>query len=282
MIDRGARAHLEDGAILAHLDGELPGDVSARVAEHLSECADCRRRWEELSTSSALLSRELDALDAPPPRRSADEIRRGAEAREEPDVTSGGRGSFAARRGLLWKAAVLVLGAATAAGAMVPGSPVRGWIAQTVRAVSGVLSDEEVPESAGAEALATPRPQDAGLQGVTIPVTDSAVVEVPEAPAGLRIRVRSIRGGLLSVTGRGARYRAGSGRIRVTPGGAEELHVALPVSAGTVRITARGIPLVAGTGRDLRFLAARIDTTENAYVVHVPSEATGNPEEPEP
>lgn len=279
MIDRGTTAHLEDGAILAHLDGELSDRASARAAEHLSECADCRCRWEELSRASALLTRGLDDLDTPAPRRSAEEIRRRARDGHGAESTGGGRRPFGFRAAVFWKAAVLILGVATAAGAMVPGSPVRGWIADAARAVGGVLSGGGDP---GSGAVATPGPQDAGLQGVTIPVTDSAVISIPEAPAGLRIRIRSIRGGLMSVTGRGASYRAGSGTIRVTPGGTEDLHVALPRSAGTVRIVARGIPLVAGTGRELRFLTARIDTTGDAYVIHVPSDADGEPEEFEP
>jgi hypothetical protein len=173
--------------------------------------------------------------------------------------------------------AVLVLAVGTAASAVVPGSPVHGWITDAVRAVAGTVgdggrSDGSVPE--GEAANPTTAPQEWGLQGVKIPVTDSAVVRVPEPSSGQRLRIRSIRGGLLSVTGRGARYRAGSGAIEVTAVGDDgELHLAVPESAAAVRVTAGGRILVEGTGRSLRFRAARVDTVEDGYVVHVPGDA---------
>lgn len=283
MNDDGRIDHVEDGTILAYLDGELDGETSSRVAAHLSECAGCRRRWEELSTASAILASGLDALDVAPPDRSAEELRRlrSGRARDRSDdrVEDGPDGTrpFGFPRAALLKAAVLVLGVATAASAVVPGSPVRAWITDAVRAVAGTVVDEggsgaavpdgEVPDP-------TTAPQESGLQGVTIPVTDSAVVRVPEPSSGLRLRIRSIRGALLSVTGRGARYRAGSGTIEVTAVGDDgELRLGVPESASMVRITAGGSILVEGTGRSLRFRVARVDTVEDGYVVHVPGDA---------
>lgn len=283
MNDDGRIDHVEDGTILAHLDGELDGGTSSRVAAHLSECAGCRRRWEELSTASAILASGLDALDVAPPDRSADEVRRLGDrrSRERPEdrVEDGPAGTspFGFPGSALLKAAVLVLGVATAASAVVPGSPVRAWITDAVRAVAGAVGDgggSGAAVAGGEGADAATAPQESGLQGVTIPVTDSAVVRVPERSSGLRLRIRSIRGGLLSVTGRGARYRAGSGTIEVTAVGDDgELHLGVPESVPAVRVTAGGRTLVEGTGRNLQFRAARVDTVDDGYVVHVPGDA---------
>jgi anti-sigma factor RsiW len=283
MNDDGRIDHVEDGTILAHLDGELDGGTSSRVAAHLSECAGCRRRWEELSTASAVLASGLDALDVAPPDRSAEEVRQfgRSRTRERSDdrVEDGpvGRRPFGFPHAALLKAAVLVLGVATAASAVVPGSPVRAWIADAVRAVAGTVVDDRGSGAAVPDAEVpdpTTAPQESGLQGVTIPVTDSAVVRVPESSSELRLRIRSIRGGLLSVTGRGARYRAGSGTIEVTAVGDDgELHLGVPESVPAVRVTGGGRTLVEGTGRNLRFRAARVDTVEDGYVVYVPGDA---------
>lgn len=293
MNDDGRIDHVKDGTILAHLDGELDGETASRVAAHLSECAGCRRRWEELSTASAVLASGLGALDVAPPERSAEELRRlgqrPSRAQSDDRVEDGPAGTspFGFPGSALLKAAVLVLGVATAASAVVPGSPVRAWITDAVRAVAGTVMDRGGSGAAVADGEAvdpTTAPQESGLQGVTIPVTDSAVVRVPERSTGLRLRIRSIRGGLLSVTGRGARYRAGSGIIEVTAVGDDgELHVGVPESVSAVQVTAGGRTLVEGTGRNLRFRAARVDTVDDGYVVHVPGdEEAGDPGGSEP
>lgn len=283
MNDDGRIDHVEDGTILAYLDGELDGGTSSRVAAHLSECAGCRRRWEELSTASAVLASGLGALDVAPPERSPEELRRLGRRRTRERSKDRGEDGPAGRRtsgfprAALLKAAVLVLGVATAASAVVPGSPVRAWITDAVRAVTGTVAEGGASGTAipdGEVADPTSAAQASGLQGVTIPVTDSAVVRVPEPSSGLRLRIRSIRGGLLSVTGRGARYRAGSGAIEVTAVGEDgELHLGVPESASAVRVTAGGRTLVEGTGRSLRFRTARVDTVDDGYVVHVPGDA---------
>jgi hypothetical protein len=44
---------LHDGILRAHLDGELGGSELEAVNEHLDACADCRSRFEKLSTETA-------------------------------------------------------------------------------------------------------------------------------------------------------------------------------------------------------------------------------------
>ena len=52
--------HLDDGALRAHVDGQLDQDG----ARHLERCSECRARLAEIVNRSSLIQTRLRALDA--------------------------------------------------------------------------------------------------------------------------------------------------------------------------------------------------------------------------
>lgn len=268
--------HPEDGRLLAFLDGETPGDAAARVRRHLSGCEPCRRRRDELERASDALSGALGALDAAPPEREPGAIRSAAGARGAgddgrslgptaaddggpADGRSGGSGGILGRAAI-WKAAVLVLTVGAAASAAVPGSPVREWIADSTRRVAGAF--------AGEDRSAASAPEGSSPAGVSIGTEGPARVSITDPAAGLRLRVRTAGDTLLTVAGRGARYRAGDGTIDVTGPEGPELRIDLP-AAVPVRVTVDGALLLEqGPDGRLTVLAPAADTTEEG--IHVP------------
>lgn len=273
--------HPGDGRLLAHLDGELPDDAEGRVREHLDACLPCRRRRDELERASEALSEALGALDVEPPERAAGTVRTeagpgagdrnavdptGADGAVPPDDDGAAAPVRRSRdpgpgRGAIWKAAVLVLTVGAAASAAVPGSPVREWIAESTRRVAGAIAGEDRTAPSAPE---PPRPA-----GVSIRAEGPAEISISEPADGLRLRIRTSGGTLLSVAGRGARYRAGDGRIDVTGPEGPELRIDLPSSV-PVRVTVEGALLLEqGDDGRLTVLAAEADTTEEGLTVPV-------------
>lgn len=274
MTDEERMDHPEDGRLLALLDGELSGPAADRLEEHLEACESCRRRRDELARASELLTRELEARDAQVPPANPLAVRRVAHyraaerGRADPAPGDGdGRGRSGARkhgggrlaRSTLWKAAVLVLGLGAVASAAVPGSPVEGWIGDAVRALASGFSGEPAPADAPAPDTAA-RP--AAPQGVSVPVSDRAVVRITDPAPGLRVRVRPVEDSLLSVFARGARYRAGDGTIEVLGADRPDLRIELPTGPGTARIMAGEVLLLERVDGRLRVRAASADTVD--------------------
>lgn len=278
MSDEGTKGHPEDGRLLAHLDGELAAPMAARLEEHLEGCGDCRRRREELAEASMLLTRELRARDVAIPPGDPLAVRRAARRRaterggashspgDADDDADGDAGRGAAKRrsgrpgrSTYWKAAALVLGVGAAASAAVPGSPVQGWIGDAVRALAATFADD--PAQAGSPAPDTTVAA-AEPQGVSVPVSDRAVVRIVDPAPGLRVHVRSVEDTLLSVVARGARYRAGDGVIEVLGPNSPELRIELPTAAATVLISSGDVPLLERSGGRLLVRAAAADTVD--------------------
>lgn len=241
--------HLEDGRLLAHLDGELPPDEDRRVAEHLEACRPCRRRAGELREMSELLRSELPRVDVHAPDRDPAEVR--------PIRTDVRRGRLA-RRSVL-KAALVVLGVATAAAAVVPGSPLRDWLVDAAgRLPLGPASDTAVT----APAPARPDPET-----VALPVDDRALVQLTDPGPGLVVRVRVTDRPRLTVTARAARYETGSGSVEVASPRGPEVVVELPRAVPSARISAdRRLLLEKERGRI--WVHDGADTTETGYVLH--------------
>ena len=51
--------------LLAHLEGELPGELARQVSEHLVSCPSCRQRYDEIKLGAAL-ARRLQPVEMPP------------------------------------------------------------------------------------------------------------------------------------------------------------------------------------------------------------------------
>lgn len=261
--------HPEDGRLLAHLDDELSGDAAARLRRHLRGCEACRRRRDELERASGALSEALGALDVDPPEPEPGAVHSAAGATGPDDTASsdGDRARVGRSRGpgfghgAIWKAAVLVLTVGAAASAAVPGSPVREWIAESTRRVAGAITGDDRP--------ARSAPETTPPAGVSIGAEGPTEISITDPAAGLRLRVRTSDDTLVSVAGRGARYRAGDDGIDVTGPEGPELRIDLPSSL-PVRVTVEGTLLLEqGADGRLTVTAPAADTTEEGIYVPV-------------
>ncbi len=115
--------HPNDGQLLAWLDEELEPEDGTGVREHLEACTECRRRGEVLRREAQAFSEAVLALD---------EV---AAGKADPGplpiaaaISSAGGHRLRRTGWSLARAAGLVLVAAGAAAALVPGSPVRAWL----------------------------------------------------------------------------------------------------------------------------------------------------------
>jgi hypothetical protein len=149
-------SHPSDGHLQAWLDGELEPGEATGVGEHLGSCAECAERAEVLRGESEGFSHAMLALDE----------RVGSPADPGPlpvaAALSGARGRRLRYTGWsLARAAGLILVAAGAAAALVPGSPVREWLASLGDSGETVVvaPAESAPDMvAGAEGSSTAGP----------------------------------------------------------------------------------------------------------------------------
>lgn len=114
--------HLDDGALLRHVDGQCEADERTRLASHLRECVTCRGRAREL----ARLAETLDDLLAT----------RGSATRPAPRVK---------RIVLRVALVVLVCGAAVASA-----QPLRHWLAERFSSSGAAASAAGASPSAAA------------------------------------------------------------------------------------------------------------------------------------
>lgn len=220
--------HLDEGRVQAFLDGELSTHERAAAAEHMLECASCRRLHDDLRRASALFSQALTDIDVPAP---AD--------RPVPGLAATARWGMAS----LARAAVLVLLLAAAASAAVPGSPVRSWVEQAIGlgAPAEEPAQEQVVEAPGPIADDKEPSADAAAP-VALSVTPRAgrvQVEL-SAMEGTAIRVRSTTAQRLSLSVSGAdrdpsfQVREGAIGARGAVGGELLIEVPESLAAGQI------------------------------------------------
>ena len=220
--------HPNDGDILAWLDDELEREDGVGVGEHLRSCEQCRARVDILRRESEGFTRAVLMLDDglagvadPGPFRVAVAV-------------SGSRKGRSIRNTgwSLARAAALILVAAGAAAAFVPGSPVRVWLdglwEADVPATAVVVEPRmETPE----EAEVTPGPTAISIE----PHSGSLVVSLQGFGLDSNVHVRLTDSRRASVRVEGAaespRFITGPGLVEVI--GAEEgdIWVELPRSA---------------------------------------------------
>lgn len=241
--------HVERDRLLARLDGELPDRTASRVDRHLDGCPRCRARLDRLRERSDRLSGALRTLDVPAPDRDPRRIRQRAEEDREPAGSTSGA---------LLKAAVLLLAVATAAGAAVPGSPVRDWI---VDSVESLLGERAAAPAATQQEAATP--EDSDRQAVSIPVSGRAVVTLRGVAPGLRLRVRIVEDPVLSVTGSVDRFETGDGSVEAVGAAGDDLLVEIPRGVTSGRISADGRLLLEIAEGRIRVHAPVADTTDD-------------------
>jgi hypothetical protein len=246
--------HLDEGTLLTLADGELAPADSAAVERHLAECGACRAELDELRGAATTFAATLARADSPAPVVSdttARALRRRAER-------AGGGAERPPARGWreLGRAAVLVLGIATAAAAAVPGTPLNGWLRELVEPEPRVAAVHEVrgaPEAAPAVAAAEFEAQ-AGVS--VLPERGTVRVLVNGASTALRIRAVLTDGPRAGVFAAGeaanARFSTGPGRIEVSGATAGELRIELPHNAIAATVEVNGRRYVAKQDDQLR------------------------------
>ena len=134
-------AHLDEGALVRRLDGELDPAEAADMETHLAACTRCRARLAEIASSADRLSSALRLID---PEHSVEDTPHPADAWHDSPI---------------WRAAAVV---AFVAGLALAITPVRAWISERL----GLAGDRDGTElSVSAE---TPRRTTAEETGVRV------------------------------------------------------------------------------------------------------------------
>ena len=230
--------HPNDGHLLAWLDSELEPEDGIGVCDHVESCAACNARVDILRRESEGFSQAVLVLD--------DQVFGLADPGPLPvaaALSTGGKHRMRRTGWSLARAAGLVLVAAGAAAALVPGSPFRAWIEG--------IGDAEVPTST--------------VPAVPVPWTEAAE-DVARVPAATAISVEPLAGSLVvslqgfgqssnvhvrltdarraSVRVEGAaespRFVTGPGMLEVIGSREGEIWVELPRSAGDAVVQVDG------------------------------------------
>lgn len=258
--------HIDEGTLLALLDGELSEEEGSRVEAHVEACEACATSLAELREASDRLEAALALLDRPAPAEvSAWTVRQRAAAR---------RMAFP-RRALL-RAAAMVLGFAAVGSAAIPNSPVRTWVAAAWRHGVSALSGGEDPAPAVATAAGDVTPETASAPtpeaGLVVQPERRRVVVSIESPApDLVARVRVVSDARVAVRARGeaasARFRTAPGRLDVVSPGSGELVIEVPASQIDVTLEVNGRVLVSKRGPELTVAGARVEVRPGEEIV---------------
>jgi len=217
--------HRTDAELQAYLDAELLRDEAGLMAEHLMVCTDCRVRLGELRMAGEVFRQALGELDA-----GLEHSAPAVPFRHRREHEPGSRQSRIGRRAMS-RAAILLLVAAGAAAAVLPGSPLRELI--------GRLTSEPA-EPVMVEVPAVPvdqaEPPAPGIASVTVaPVDGKVTVSVRRFSDGSIVRVRLVDGTdarARIVSGlNGTRFSVGPGNLFVVGPGlstAGEVLIELP------------------------------------------------------
>jgi hypothetical protein len=239
--------HPAEQTLLAYLDRELPFDERSTVREHVQVCVECSRMLDELAAATRSFADAISALDVPAPALLAP-VPAAATITPLRRRTS--------RRPLL--AAALIIIFVAGAGAAIPGSPLREWLARSVELVTGGPSEEPSDpatpfsgQGAGSPTAVSVQPLD-GL--VRIIITQPA----PETT----IRVRLLDGGTASVWSVEGRYRTAPGEIEVLGAGPGEVVILLPRTVPSAEVELDGRLVAIKEGSEFRLLIPAADSSD--------------------
>jgi hypothetical protein len=258
-------SHLDDGVLLALLDGEIPVGEREAAERHLAECAVCGGEAARLRSLSTVLSGALPRLDRPAAVDHAyrEVSRQRWKRRWATDI----------RRGLP-RAAVLLMGVAAVASATLPGSPVRRWVKELWRAEAPTASAPAVPTLDSA-ASAVEEESAAGVS--VLPAGGSIRVTLDSVAPGVKVRVRLSDDRFSDVRASGAassaRFRTSPGRIHMSGASAGEVEIVLPRSARSAVVEVGGRPYLRKEGGGLRLLTPVADSAGSEIVFTVEPQA---------
>lgn len=217
--------HPDDGTLMALLDGEIPSDELAPIAEHLSACEECRARL----AAARVMMTESDALIG--------SLGDGAPATVDPAVIPLPRRSRTTLyRNLAWAATVVMavgLGYSMRGPATAPAPPT---VAMEPSVGDGVSA--EAPKAAPADAVARPLEQERPAAPPTLQTTAVPApppVTPPPAAAGATADARARNESAVATAQKAAQPPTASQPTR--PGAAAP---PLPLTAG--RTAARLAP----------------------------------------
>lgn len=262
-VEHGRDGALDEGHLVAWLDGELPQAEAAAVADHVAGCEPCAARASSLDTRSRRFGRAL--AEADPRAPGAGEWREVLET-----VKRGGRRTLPhapliRRAPRLLPAAGWIL-ALLAVGALAT-SPVRAWIGERLVGLTG--GDDPVPaelpvaeDAGGTELRFEPRGAELEVVVQTAQLGGTLSLRFGDAAAAT-VTVRGAGTEHLTVGGRTLRIantpEAGSSYTLDLPGGVRRVRVLLGARAPVVleRTEAEGSVVVDLTTGRVRNSAAR-------------------------
>jgi hypothetical protein len=249
---RQEMSHFPEGVLQAYLDDEVGADARAQVDAHVSACADCSTRLQDLRDLAALFASAVQTLDVRPiPAAALAELHVRAQQRSWRERLVGSRRALA-------RAAMFVVGITAVAAAAVPGSPLRGWLIDTWEAIAG---DQEV---VAPPAQPEPAPEPAGTAARASAANGRIRVLLRSPDPSSRVHVTLIDGERAVVEATGAagaapRTRTGSGWVELV-GGAGDIRISLPRAVPHATVEIDGRLYLAKEGNDLRVLGPTVDT----------------------
>jgi len=237
--------HVDEGALLALLDGELESAERERVNEHLAACASCRDELDQLRAASTLFTSSLEQTDSPVPVVSDTTVqavrRRGRVKRAPRGMRDFGR------------AAVIVVGFAAAASATIPGTPVNDWLRDLAGAQPATIATSETHDAPAMLELDDFTPE----SGVSV-LPENGVVHVVLQGATSDLRVKAVlverpRAGVYAAgPAAEARFSTAPGRIEVVGAVGGEMRIELPLSARAATVEVNGRQYLSKEGDQLR------------------------------
>jgi hypothetical protein len=238
-------SHFTEGVLQAYLDDEVAADARAQVHTHVSGCADCAGRLQDLRELSAGFATAMAGI-----AEESAAVGSLAQIRERAS-----RQRWFERMGVtgrqLGRAAIIVLSIGVAT---VPGSPVRAWLIDTWRGLSG---NKQAEAPAVQEQPAQPTPDGTTPVGTTAePALGRVQIALQSSGGNTLIQVSIVDGEKATLEAFGAvtapRLRSGPGYIVLTGGDANEVKVSLPREANAT-VEVNGRVYVTKDGGSLRF-----------------------------
>lgn len=240
-------SHFTEGVLQAYLDEEVVADARAQVSAHVSGCADCAVRLQELRGASASFATAMAALDREPiAQATLAELRLRAEQRSWRDRLRTARWPWT-------RAAIVVLSVAAVAAA--PGSPVRGWL---VGAWAAITPEPAVPVATVKESPTPERVPDTPTGFQIAPASGRVRIMLQGQPDGTTVHVVLVDAEKASIeastVGDSPRHRKGSGWFELVGGGTGDIRISLPRSLTSATVEVDGRVFVSKQGDQLRYL----------------------------
>lgn len=231
---------VDEGTLLALLDGELSAEERSRVEDRLAECAVSAARLDELRFLRRRATAALAVIDAPAVRPEMPAALREA-ARSAPVPLASIRASRFGWMGRRTAAVAAGLTLLVAAGAYaLPGSPVRDWVGDGIDAVTAWLGGGEAEPDQAEPSRVSVEPADGSLR-----------ITIIGGGEGVRLNVRLTDEPEASVVAGDANFHVEPGVIEVS-GAAGEITVTLPRGAASGSVMIDETEVVRFEGGELR------------------------------